>query len=283
MSNQEITKAICTTLEQMKPNFKESLPAHIDADKFVRTAKNAVQANPELLKADRRSLFLSCQQAAQDGLIIDGREAALVMFKSQCQYMPMLAGVLKKVRNSGHLSTITAEVVYENDKFSYKIENGVPNLTHEPDVFGERGKPKGVYATAVLKDGGVMTEVMSMDDINKVKSVSRGANSAYSPWNKWWEQMACKSVLRRLSKKLPQSTDLEVIYRDDSMYELDGKQEDVQPHQDELQPKKRTRAESVILGDDVEDAEFTEQHEEHGEHEEAVIEPATETQEGDVL
>lgn len=278
MSNTEIAKAICTTLDQMEPSFADSLPAHIESKKFVRTAKNAIQSNPDLLKADRRSLFMSCQQAAQDGLIIDGREAALVMFKNQCQYMPMVAGVLKKVRNSGQISTITAEVVYDNDQFSYKINNGVPNLSHEPNVFGERGKPRGVYATAVLKDGGVMTEVMSLEDINKVKSVSRGANSSYSPWNKWWDQMACKSVLRRLCKKLPQSTDLEVVYRDDSMYELDGKEPENEPEQP--QKKATTRAESVILGDDIEDAEFTEQPDEH---EIADVKPAPESEEGDVL
>jgi hypothetical protein len=41
---------------------------------------------------------------AQDGLLPDGREAAVVMFGNKAQAMPMIAGILKKVRQSGEVA-----------------------------------------------------------------------------------------------------------------------------------------------------------------------------------
>jgi recombination protein RecT len=104
-------------LGRMSSEFKAALPAAIPVERFIRTAVTAVQMDPNLLAADRRSLYGACMKAAQDGLQLDGREAALVIFKdrrsgtSKVQYMPMVGGILKKIRNSGEISTITSRYV----------------------------------------------------------------------------------------------------------------------------------------------------------------------------
>jgi hypothetical protein len=69
----------------------------------------------------------------------------------------------------------------------------------------------------VLKDGSQLLEVMSLEEIEKVRKVSRAANNG--PWVSWWGEMARKTVMRRLSKRLPMSTDLEdeVFSRDETM------------------------------------------------------------------
>ena len=60
---------------------------------------------------------------------------------------------------------------------------------------------------------------MSLGEIEKVRKVSRAANKG--PWVDWWEEMARKTVLRRLSKRLPMSTDLDdLIRRDDALYDF---------------------------------------------------------------
>lgn len=248
MTGNTAVAEVCTALEKMESKFKMALPAHIPADKFVRTAINAVQMNPELLKADRRSLYMACQQSAADGLVLDNREAALVMFGNKCQYMPMIGGVLKKMRQSKEVSTIAAECVYENDEWDYRIVNGVPQLNHAPCFSGDRGKVKLVYAVAVLSDGGIMSEVMTMEDINKVMGASRSKNG---PWKTWFDQMAKKSALRRLAKRLPQSSDIEVVYRDDNMYSFNDEPAAAEPERD-VTPAP-TNAESVILSDDPEE------------------------------
>jgi recombination protein RecT len=204
-------------LQQMEPEFKAALPPHIPVEKFKRVALTAIQNTPALINADRRSLFGAFVRLAQDGLLPDGREAAIVMFGNKAQAMPMIAGFLKKIRQSGEVAKVSAQVVYANDKFVVKYGFD-EDVEHIPPALNEpRGDPIGAYATAVLKDGSQLLEVMSLEDIQAVRKVSRAANNG--PWVSWFGEMARKTVMRRLSKRLPMSTDLEdeVFSRDPTM------------------------------------------------------------------
>lgn len=205
------------TLTTMAPEFKAALPAHVSVEKFTRVAQTAIQNNPDLMNVDRKSLFGAIVRLAQDGLLPDGREAAIVKFGSAAQAMPMIAGVLKKIRQSGDVAKISAQVVYENDHFlvKYGFDEDVEHTP--PPLDKPRGKEIGAYATAVLKDGTQLLEVMSREEIEKVRAVSRAKGNG--PWVQWWGEMARKTVMRRLSKRLPMSTDLEddVFQRDETM------------------------------------------------------------------
>jgi recombination protein RecT len=228
----------------MAPELAKVLPDHVTPDKFERVTLTALQRAPDLLSCDRKSLFESVMQCAQDGLIPDGREAALTKFGSKVAYMPMVAGILKKVRQSGELSTITAQMVYQMDDFQYWIDDEGEHLKHTPEMIRDAGEPLAVYAMARTKDGGVYIEVLRMSDVQKIRSSSRGGNAG--PWAQWSDQMAKKSAIRRLAKRLPMSTDLEtVIQRDDQFY----------PYQ-ERQVEQATKAVSALTAapvtDDVE-------------------------------
>ena len=203
-------------LVAMTPEFRNALPSHIKPEKFQRVIMTVIQQNPGLMQADRRSLFASCIKCAADGLIPDGREAALVMFGTQVQYMPMLAGIQKRARNSGEIASIQAHVIYEHDHFV--IRRGLnETIEHEPKFPGDRGKPIGAYAIAKFKDGSdPIFEVMDITAIERVRSVSRAKNAG--PWKDWWDEMARKTVFRRLSKWLPMTPDAdELVRRDDEL------------------------------------------------------------------
>ena len=222
--------AVRAELETMKPQFAMALPPHVTPERYVRVVMTAVQSNPALLSADRQTLFQACMKCAQDGLLPDGREAALVIFRTKkkidnrdvwvdaVQYMPMVVGVIAKVRRSGELLTIAAHVVHANDSFLYTLGDD-ERIEHQPFMGEDRGPAVAAYAVAKTKDGGIYREVMSVADINKVRDVSRSKDRG--PWVDWWSEMARKTVIRRLSKRLPMSTDLQaVIERDDDMYDL---------------------------------------------------------------
>ena len=211
------------TLTKMQPQFKLALPAHVPPEKFVRILMTAVQATPKLLEADRQSLYQAAMKSAADGLVCDGREAALVTFNTKqgpvVQYMPMIAGILKKVRNSGELESISAQVVYEHDVFDFSFGDS-ESITHKwPALSVDRGKPIGAYAIAHIKGGGIYREVMTEAQIMKVREVSRAKDSG--PWNgPFADEMRRKTVLRRLCKRLPMSTDLEsVMDADDDIFQ----------------------------------------------------------------
>src|SRR5690349_12093399 len=75
--------AIRVGLEKMTPNLALALPKHIPVERFKRVILTALNLNPDLVGADRRSLFNAAQKAAQDGLVPDGREGALVIFNDR--------------------------------------------------------------------------------------------------------------------------------------------------------------------------------------------------------
>ena len=204
------------TLERMNQDLQSALPPQIPVDKFIRTTLTAVQMQPDLLAADRKSLLGSTMRAAQDGLLCDGREAALVIFNTKegkkVQYMPMVGGILKKIRNSGELASISAQVVYDKDHFEYELGDD-ERIVHKPFLGADRGKQLAVYAIAKTKDGAVYREVMSVSDVEKVRSASRAGK--FGPWVDWWDEMAKKTVIRRLSKRLPSSADLDSVIKAD--------------------------------------------------------------------
>lgn len=200
-------------LVSMTPEFANALPSHIKPEKFQRVVMTVVQLQPDLLNCDRRSLFAACIKCAADGLVPDGREAALVKFGGQVQYMPMFTGIQKRVRNSGEIASIQAHVIYEHDEFTWSqgIEAGVAHL---PKFPGDRGKPIGAYAIAKFKDGSdPQIEVMDVAAIERVRKVSKSSGSG--PWVQWWEEMARKTVFRRLSKWLPLDAETDAIMRRD--------------------------------------------------------------------
>jgi recombination protein RecT len=229
-------------MEKMTPQFKMALPEHVPPERFTRVALTAISADNKLLNADRLSLYAATMKCAQDGLMPDGREAALVVFGDKVAYMPMLAGILKKVRNSGELLSISAHVVYDADTFQYQLGDE-EKIIHIPSLTPERGKPKMAYAIAKTKDGGIYREIMTVADIEKARAVSRAKNSG--PWVDWWSEMARKTVLRRLSKRLPMNTDLDdVLRRDDELTDFD------EPVKTPTEPKARTsRLQAVIDGE----------------------------------
>lgn len=200
-------------LQRMATEFEAVLPPQIPTERFVRTAITAIGMQPDLLRTDRRSLMGACMKAAQDGLLPDGREAALVIFKGKAQYLPMVAGLLKKARQSGQISSISAHVVYQHDQFDYELGDN-ERIHHKPMITGERGRPIAVYAIARTTDGGAYREVMSVAQVEKVRASSRAANAG--PWSTWWDEMARKTVIRRLAKYMPSSTDLDQLLQRDN-------------------------------------------------------------------
>lgn len=228
-------------LESRAREIQSALPGHITPDKFQRTVMTAVTQNPDLLKADRGSLILACYKAAQDALLPDGREAALVTFntrfkdpddnqwksKKLVQYMPMVYGLRKKILQSAEVVSLEVNVVYraEVEKGTFLYEVGLePPLRHRPslDLNEEETADEEIvaaYSIATMSDGTKSYEIMRRFEINKVRQVSQtGAVGKTTrngdpiepkgPWVDWFAEMAKKTVMRRHAKTLPMSGDV---------------------------------------------------------------------------
>ncbi len=243
--------ALKKDIRSMEPQFKAALPAHISAEKFTRVAITALSTSPGLASCERNSLFAACMRAAQEGLLPDGREAAIISFSNKATFIPMVSGILKKVRNSGELSSITAQILFEKDKFKYWVDSDGEHLEHEPNLFSDRGSEIGVYALAKTKDGGVYIEVMTNQQIEQIRQSSKSKDSG--PWKQWAGEMAKKTVIKRLSKRLPMSTDLDNLLRVEDEADVIGELHAESPQSNEPvsikpEPKqaKKSRVEAII-------------------------------------
>ncbi len=230
--------SLAQQVEARLPMFTESLPKHIPVERFKRVIINAALRNPALAEADRPTLMTAAMLAAQDGLLPDGREGAFVIFNTKMkieqngkevdkwvpavQWMPMVAGILKKIRNSKQVKAIVARVVYEGDEYDYWIDGEGEHLNYRP--CDNPGKAIRVFAMAKTVDDELIVEPMTMAEVQKVRNVSRAKDSG--PWKDWFEEMAKKTAIKRLAKRLPMSTDLDdLIRRDDELYDFKGDRE----------------------------------------------------------
>lgn len=205
-----------------KPEFRErlaaALPPGIDPARFQRVVLTAIQQNPDIAKGDRQALYNAALRAAADGLVPDGREGAFVVMGGKPTWMPMVGGIIKRLATAG--INIDAQVVYENDEFEQQLGDDAQIHHKAPKLGQPRGEPLGVYAIARLPNGMVMREVMDTDQVNQVRAASRSANAG--PWKQWWTEMARKTVIRRLAKRLPilDPKLAETIQRDDELYDF---------------------------------------------------------------
>lgn len=212
---------ISNTLVKMQDSFKEALPSHIPAERFVAVAKTAIINNPFLATLDRQSVYQALFQCASDGLMPDGREAAIVPYAGKGKYTPMTAGICKKVRNSGEIGAMDAQSVYANDQYdAWTDEKGA----HFKFVKarGDRGAYTLTFAYALGKDGSVFFEEIDAETMTAIKkqalSKLKPEQQKNSPWSGSFEdEMRRKSALRRLCKyRLPNSSDLNSVFeRDD--------------------------------------------------------------------
>ena len=238
-------------ITKMQPQFKAALPAHVSAEKFQRVVLTALQQTPALLDADRRSLYGAAMRAAQDGLLPDGREGAIVTFKGAAQWMPMVSGIMKKVRNSGEISTWSVQVVKERDEFDYQLGDE-ERITHKP-ALRDRGETIGAYSIVTMKDGEKSREFMDVDQIEAIRKRSRSGNGG--PWVSDFDEMAKKTVIRRHAKRLPMSTDLDEFMRQDDELFMPPEKPEMRVVSEQApeptQPARPSRLQKVIDHDEV--------------------------------
>lgn len=223
-------------LTRMAPEFAKLLPKHVSPDKFVNVAITAIMNMPSLVDAERRSLYNACVQAATDGLVPDGREGAIVTFAGKAQWMPMIGGICKKVRNSGEIGDVDAQIVCANDNYDAWIDEKGRHFSFKKSK-SDRGEEVCYFAYAVGRDGTFYFEEMTVEEMKAVEKVAIDkAKGKFTPWQGPFKgEMKRKTVLRRLAKyRVPQSTDLQRLTQtEDDIYqepETDRTSEPGQPN-----------------------------------------------------
>lgn len=116
-------------------------------------------------------------------------------------------GLIKIATDSGAIEWVRAEVVHENDSFEYHGPAKMPEIQCNP--FKPRGEIVGAYCIAKTASGDVLTEVMDLAALHKVRSAStaytKGGQGRKGPWEDYFAEMARKAVIKRARKTWPYS------------------------------------------------------------------------------
>lgn len=216
---------------RIKSQMALALPKHMTADRLARIALTEVRKVPALGRCDQASFLGAIMQCAQLGLEPGGGlgHAYLLPFENrkkgitEVQFIVGYRGMLDLARRSGQILSIEARAVYAADTFHVALGLN-PDLTHEPDwEAADRGPLRFVYAVAKLKDGGTQFEVMSRAEIERVRSQSKAGQNG--PWVSHFDEMAKKTVIRRLFKYLPVSIELATAVALDEQAESNQRQD----------------------------------------------------------
>lgn len=222
------TKAPIIVQQVLSDQFKKQLalavPKHLNADRMARIAATEVRKNKALLNTEPTSFLGSVMQAAQLGLEPGSAlgQAYLVPYGNQCQLIIGYKGMIDLARRSGQVLSLNAYAVREGDDFNFQL--GLkPDIHHVPSLEADRIKKPitYVYAVATLKGGGYQFEVMSRAEVEAVKAKAKSKNI----WNSYFEEMAKKTVIRRLFKYLPVSIEALEITNADAKREAGEKVE----------------------------------------------------------
>lgn len=211
---QQALNGLRVLLEKSTSQIKMALPRHMTAERLVRVALTAASKTPALLECTQLSFIGAVIQSAQLGLEPDGvlGHAYLVPFRNrkqggrrEVQLIVGYKGYIDLARRSGHVSSIQAHVVHENDffDFAFGLED---KLVHKP-AETDRGRPRYAYAIAKFRDSGYAFDVMSHADVEDIRKMSQAADG--DAWTDHWDEMAKKTVIRRLCKYLPLSPELQ--------------------------------------------------------------------------
>lgn len=199
-------------IKQMQSEIRKALPSVITPERFTRIVLSALSTNPKLAETTPQSFLGAMMTAAQLGVEPNTPlgQAYLIPFWNskaralECQFQLGYKGLIDLAYRSGEVNVIQAQVVCENDEFTYSFGLD-PQLKHVPATH-DRGAPVYVYAVFRTKDDGYGFEVMSMDD---VRAHAQKYSKAYSsgPWQTNFEEMAKKTVLKRVLKYAPLKSD----------------------------------------------------------------------------
>jgi len=193
-------------LVKAQPKMTGVLPKHLTADRLTQIALIATSKSPLLMECTPTSILQAVMHAAQLGLEAGSvlGHAYLVPYGKEAQLIVGYRGLVELVLRSGKVRKIEARTVHAEDAFVVRLGTD-PRIEHEPELY-DRGDMIAAYAVATFPDGSFQFEVMTRAEIDAIKGRSRA--SGKGPWVTDYEEMAKKTVIRRLCKTLPMSTEV---------------------------------------------------------------------------
>ena len=228
------TILLANALEKCKPRISQVLPSHLSVDKMLRVILMSVKKTPDLLQCTPSSVLNSVMIAAQVGIEQDsvlGGGYLIPYWNTktkmrEAQFQISYRGLMDLAYRSAKIYPFEAHVVHKNEPF--KCVYGLnPVLEHSLNFDNPSDEIICVYALAGFEGKRAAYDVMTKKEVDYRRDRSPGGKSPSSPWQTYYEEMAKKTVIKRLCKSLPLSVELRDAIKFDNQAESQEGQEPV--------------------------------------------------------
>lgn len=220
-------------IEKMSPHFALAMPRGMEATQLVRDALTALRTTKRLAECDRMTILGGLMTCAQLGLRVGVLgQAWLTPFWSksansfQAQLVIGYQGLVELAFRSDRIASISARTVHANDEFDLSYGAETDTFVHRPALDGPRGEARLYYAVARMKGGGyAITDPMTVADMERHRDKNATSRTRegkiFGPWLDHPEAMAHKTMVRKLTKLLPKSTELALAIEADERVRID--------------------------------------------------------------
>lgn len=188
--SKQVTEQMVASLADNNPQTVRRICAYV---------ANAAMKTPALFDCTKQSIVKAMVQCCAFGIEPNGWDAHILPYGKEATLVIDYKGFITLALKSERISNVRAELVCQNDEFDYY--NG--RVSHRINFFKPRGEIMGAYAVATYKDGTEQSAVLSKEEIDKVRNMSRARNAP--AWSTHYGEMAKKTAVRRLAKMLPLS------------------------------------------------------------------------------
>ena len=207
MTEKQWLSGVQSSIIKELTTHKAALPAGFNQERF---ALNTVTVISEMLKDKKKktelckltfeSMAVCLCKAAYLGLDYFNGECYAIPYGGELNFQTDYKGEIKMCKRFSRnpIKDIFAKVVREDDFFTEEVDAGIQNVIYRPQPFSN--KPMiGAFAIVVFKDGSMMYDTMSVEEIENVRNTYSKAKDSQA-WKSSTGEMYKKTVLRRLCK-----------------------------------------------------------------------------------
>lgn len=178
-----------------------NLPVTVDKQRLALNFIGLLQNHPELKEYGCEKLAPVVVRCAKDNLDVLNNEVYIYKgYGGKLTYTPSYKGLQKMAleRSIKPIKQIVTKILYEGDTLDEDIVNGEPHLHYKSSLMNKKNPVIGVFCLISFVDGTESYEVLTKEETDKAKSMSKNSGA----WKNWETEMMRKTAIRRATKHL---------------------------------------------------------------------------------
>ncbi|MGC6586575.1 recombinase RecT [Paenibacillus sp. Dod16] len=178
----------------------DGMPQGFNKTRFVQNSMAVLLETKGIENCSPNSVVRTLIKGAFLGLDFFNKECYAIPYGGNVQFQTDYKGEIKLAKKyaTNPIKDIFAKVVRVGDEFSEEIIAGQQTVNFKPLPFNN-GEIMGAFAVVLYKDGSMMYDTMSKEDIENTR-MTYSKQPKGKTWEKSTGEMYKKTVLRRLLK-----------------------------------------------------------------------------------